>query len=52
MKQEEETISRSRKSLKLVEEMYLERDWTDGRFFDEELESLIQEEKVLTGYPI
>lgn len=30
----EENISK--KNLKLVEEMYAERDWTDGRFWDDE----------------
>lgn len=26
----------SKKNLKIVEEMYVERDWTDGRFWDDE----------------
>lgn len=26
----------SKRNLKIVEEMYVERDWTDGRFWDDE----------------
>lgn len=40
----------SKSQTKFLSEYYLERDFTEGRFFDEALDSLVREEKRELNY--